>query len=261
MNGLEGDTVVSKSGHCFLGTLKTETLKIGVTIISANAVGDGFRPSGAPPGLNLWIDLGDKAIDKSNDDGVWLTASDLFKVSPVKFHTQSLAKALAGLPVARESENKIAFEKITHHSTSPIELTGVQYKTEIQQRNLKSFDLFLDLSSHRAWRKGKEVTHMKNKNEKGKFKPLSKNGLELVASYIRSPMTQHAPIQMEPYSGPTDKRNPDSAAKMMANIRTALSLQNVIKTHSGRSGIRGDSVYSFEPNNGFTYALITPVHS
>ncbi len=148
------------------------------------------------------------------------------------------------------------FIKYSNRAGTPVPMTKAEYDQAVSSPSLRKLEFLVDLTRERAWRAGKEVTHMKNKKGGGSFKKLSSKGLKLIGGYIANPGKSKRPIDVPPYHGREDSREALSAMVMLANMRRALELEEIIKTASNPTGDPGGSLYVFEPPPSFKYVLI-----
>jgi hypothetical protein len=257
-NGLEGTASVDGSGRLFLGILKTQSRKAALVAVSAQALGlpEAYRPPGTDDLPLIFVVLGDSELGPDAREARFpvVPAADLFDPDMVTIQDEAVTRALAATP--ESASPGTPFLKYSDGAGTPIPMTEAEYDEAISRQSLRKLDLLIDLPRKRAWRSGKEVQCMKNKRDGGGPKKLSPNGLKLIAGYLADPRRPKRPIDVPPYNGKEDSREPLSAMVMLSNMRNALGLEEIIKTAGNPTGDPGGSLYVFESPPSFRYVLI-----
>lgn len=215
-----------------------------------------LRPSSGAA-LLICIDLGDRVNESwaASTDRAAVNASAIFQDDLVTLRESELARLTAPVPVAKTASTKKHVAEKYASAAKGAMLTEEKYRAEIDKANIKKMDLIIDLTgSPKAWRSGKSVGKMAKKKGRGEPRPLSHNGLKIIAHYLKNPGRAFAPIRTEPYLD-DKKRNTDPHSAQIAfdNIRAALKLADVIQL--GQT-IDGNREYSFQRPTGFKFVLL-----
>lgn len=261
LNNVKGDFTTDPREIFPLGALKHKRRTVEVCVVSGSApVGAiaQMRPSEGGD-LLLCIDLGNRVSSSwpAAKDRQSINAVDVFQDDMLALRDSALADAMQSIPQKTTTSTK-PFLKYTG-TAKPASLTEEQYLAESNEANKKRQHLFIDLSKIEAWRDGVRISKMhtkatKKKSKKQSKRPVSENGLKIVAHYLKRPGVPCAPVRTDPYA---DKKTTATSAQVAFNcIRKALNLAEVLPRGETVDGVRQ---YSFQRPPGFKCVLLTRV--
>lgn len=259
-NGLVGDTLVDETGYRLLGVFQSGTKKVAVGVVSSHSPPVAARrgPSLEDVRMSLLADLGDRVTTPASGTGDFtlVNGRELFQDDLISLRTEALLAALG--------KSKLSLPAGTHavsyaNEGKAVPLTLEEYFAAVSLQNLRRYDLALDLTQTRAWKKGRPVKHMSNKGEKGRLKALSRKGLVLVSYFIRHARRSFNPYRVPPYyDGTVDSRKAESAQVMLLKMRKTLGMDAVLPETGNPSGKRGGGLYAYQPTPGYKVLLLTP---